>query len=84
LTATDQAGVAMAITRNPRYARYINGFNRNFAKPGPGMILDLMAHWPVDSVRIFLIGDKDTDIEAASAAGIAGHLFLGGNLLYFT
>jgi D-glycero-D-manno-heptose 1,7-bisphosphate phosphatase len=30
-----------------------------------------------------MIGDQDTDMRAAAAAGVRGHLFPGGNLLEF-
>ena len=52
-------------------------------KPAPGMILDCMARFAVDRTQSFLIGDKDIDMQAAAAAGIAGYRFEGPNLLDF-
>jgi D-glycero-D-manno-heptose 1,7-bisphosphate phosphatase len=50
-------------------------------KPKPGMLLRAVAEWPVNRLGSFLIGDRSTDIEAAEAAGIPGHLFDGSDLL---
>lgn len=52
-------------------------------KPAPGMINDLVARFAVDIDRSILIGDKSTDLEAASAAGIQSYLYTSGNLAQF-
>ncbi len=50
-------------------------------KPNPGMILELMARFPVDPARTLLIGDKASDLAAAETAGVEGLLFEGGSVL---
>ena len=48
-------------------------------KPRPGMLLKAFAELPIEKEGSFLVGDKASDIEAADAAGIPGHLFQGGD-----
>jgi D-glycero-D-manno-heptose 1,7-bisphosphate phosphatase len=54
--------------------------NHPWRKPAPGMIHDLMQHWPVRREGSFVIGDRASDIEAGRAAGLPAFLFEGGDL----
>jgi D-glycero-D-manno-heptose 1,7-bisphosphate phosphatase len=49
-------------------------------KPGPGMLLRAMSEWPVRHDGSFIIGDKESDLEAGRRAGIPGYFFPGGDL----
>jgi D-glycero-D-manno-heptose 1,7-bisphosphate phosphatase len=49
-------------------------------KPNPGMLLRAIDELSIDPGRSFLIGDQASDLTAAARAGIAGHLFGGGDL----
>ena len=57
----------------------------NCRKPLPGMILQAFEEWEprIDKEKSFAVGDKERDLEAATAAGISSYLFEGGNLNTF-
>ncbi len=62
-------------------ARYRRASARR--KPGSGMIEDWLSNFPLRREGSFLIGDRETDMQAAAAAGIPGHLFPGGDMEEF-
>lgn len=49
-------------------------------KPAPGMLLRALADFPTELSGSFMIGDRESDVTAARAAGIKPYLFTGGNL----
>ncbi len=53
----------------------------DWRKPGGGMLRDLIGTWALDPGRCVMLGDRETDLAAAKAAGIEGVLFEGGDLL---
>jgi len=55
----------------------------DWRKPAPGMLLDLICAWELDPARCVLVGDQDSDMAAAKAAGMAARRFTGGNLAEF-
>jgi D-glycero-D-manno-heptose 1,7-bisphosphate phosphatase len=50
-------------------------------KPGPQMLLDLMAMHGVEARRAVMIGDRPSDLAAAEAAGVRGVMHDGRDLL---
>lgn len=79
---TNQSGVARG---HYDEAAVVDAYHRvsGWRKPGPDMVRDLIRAWKLDPARGVLIGDQPTDMAAAAAAGVPGHLFPGGNLLEF-
>ena len=52
-------------------------------KPNPGMIFEALCDWRLAPGQVLLVGDKETDMEAARRAGVRGALFTGGDLAIF-
>jgi D-glycero-D-manno-heptose 1,7-bisphosphate phosphatase len=52
-------------------------------KPNPGMLMRAMADFPIDRDRSLMIGDKQSDLQAAERAGVRAALFAGGDLYRF-
>ena len=49
-------------------------------KPNPGMLLKAIADHHIDPARSLMIGDRQSDLDAATGAGVRGFLFGGGDL----
>lgn len=54
--------------------------NCHWRKPNPGMLLDLMDHYPIDVKASLMVGDRETDMTAAGAAGVKGLHYTSGRL----
>ena len=56
----------------------------DWRKPAPGMLLDLMRAWELDPARCVLVGDQETDMQAARPQrASAGFAFRAGIWLEF-
>lgn len=54
--------------------------NCDCRKPAPGMVTTLLERYQLAPEECCMVGDKDSDVAAAKAAGVAGFRFDGGNL----
>jgi D-glycero-D-manno-heptose 1,7-bisphosphate phosphatase len=52
-------------------------------KPKPGMLIKLVSRFGLDPSKVLFVGDQETDLQAARAAGVMGAQFKGGNLMNF-
>ncbi len=57
----------------PHHAEHGQGIYReacNCRKPRPGMLLQAKAEWDIDMPASIMIGDNESDMQAAQAAGV--------------
>ena len=57
----------------PKYSKLCD-----WRKPSPGMILHAVNKYSIDIAKSFLVGDKETDLEAAKLAGLAKYFLVRG------
>jgi D-glycero-D-manno-heptose 1,7-bisphosphate phosphatase len=65
---------------HPTEGRAPYGVDCPCRKPKPGMLLRALDDAGAAAGRSLMVGDKQTDLQAARAAGMPGHLFTGGDL----
>jgi D,D-heptose 1,7-bisphosphate phosphatase len=53
----------------------------NCRKPAPGLIKSALEVWDINTQKSIVIGDKESDLKAAEAAGLNKAFFKGGNFL---
>jgi D-glycero-D-manno-heptose 1,7-bisphosphate phosphatase len=47
------------------------------------MLVDLLSAWPINKEASFLIGNLQSDLDAAAGAGLKAYLYKGGDLADF-
>lgn len=52
-------------------------------KPLPGMLERAIRDFGIDPAQSLMVGDRDSDMQAARAAGVRGYLYPGGDLCAF-
>ncbi|MBW7974503.1 HAD family hydrolase [Bradyrhizobium sp. BR 10289] len=87
--ASDLASVGARIDAFDYCPHHPNGLIAKYSvactcrKPQPGMIKRLLERFHANASCSFMVGDKQSDLDAARAAGVAGYLFDGSNLEAF-
>ena len=61
-----------------KLANYIGEYKKDSfcRKPNPGMILQAQSEFDIDLAESFLVGDKESDIEAGLRAGIKHNILV--------
>ncbi|PIW27058.1 MAG: hypothetical protein COW30_11845 [Rhodospirillales bacterium CG15_BIG_FIL_POST_REV_8_21_14_020_66_15] len=62
----------LACPHHPEGRGLLRATNHPDRKPNPGMILRALDILPIDAARSWIVGDREVDVQAAKAAGLAG------------
>ena len=84
--AAEGAGVDLTIACpfHPEHTKGWDGAHAHWRKPGPGMLQQAGDLLNLDLSRSWMVGDNESDIAAAKAAGLAGavHVLTGHGARY--